>query len=77
MRHPLCNIGLFVVTLVACSEKPQLSLGEKAKYTAELIEARPGCEMYAQPLSRAITDVKIVEEAYENAKVAHCLKPDV
>ena len=50
---------------------------EKAKFTAELVEARPQCQSYIDKLIVPVVDEKFIAQVYEQARVAHCVKPDV
>ena len=77
MRSPTTVLALIAVTLVACSDKPQLTVQERAKYTAELISKDSQCRIYLQKLSPPVTDGRVIDEACRSAKAAHCLSPDV
>jgi hypothetical protein len=65
------------LALAACSQEAPLSLDERAKFTAELIAERPECAIYRQKLSGPVANRKEVDQTYEAAKTAYCLKPDV
>lgn len=75
MRPSLALICLALLT--ACSEKPQLTVAEKAKYTIELIADRDECKSYGQMLQAPVIDEKLIEQTYQAAKAAHCIKPSV
>lgn len=77
MRPCLAILCLVPVALAACSQEQPLSIGDRAKFTAELIAERPECAIYRQTLAGPVTNRKEVDQAYEAAKTAHCLKPDV
>ena len=77
MRHKFILICMIPLTLAACTEKPLLTLEEKARFTVELIADRSDCKVYKQRLAPPVTDRKLIEQTYEAAKVAHCLTPDV
>ena len=74
--HPRLMLAVSTV-LAACSGAPDLTLQEKAKFTAELVEARPRCQSYIDKLIVPVVDEKLIAQVYEEARVAHCVKPDV
>jgi hypothetical protein len=76
VRH-LALICLTPLILTACSEKPVLSVTEKARYTVELLADRPECQIFSERLLPPVTDEKLVTQTYQAAKAAHCLKPSV
>lgn len=71
----LCTC-LLVTALTACSAESPLSLADKVKATVELIAERPECAEYARKISGA-PDNRQVDQIYQSAKTAHCIKPDV
>ena len=77
MQHPVFKSLMLLTLLAACSEKATLSLEEKAKYTAELIEKTSECAVFAKRLSPPPGDSEAIRKVYEEAKAAYCIKPDV
>ena len=76
VRH--CYLScLILLALTACSEKPLLTLEEKARYTVELLSDRADCKVFGEKLVPPVTDQKLVDQTYQAAKAAHCLKPTV
>ena len=63
--------------LAACTEKSSLTIAEKTRFVSELIAERSECNAYWQKLSVPAKDNKALNDLYEEAKAAHCLKPDV
>lgn len=76
MRTPALCIALLSTILTACSGEAHLSLADKVKATSELIAERPECAEYAHKVSSA-ADTRQVDQTYQAAKSAHCIKPDV
>ncbi len=76
MRH-FCLIFLIPLALAACTEKPLLTMAEKARYTFELISERADCKVFGEKLTPPLTDEKLIDQTYQAAKAAHCLKPTV
>ncbi|MBS0355522.1 MAG: hypothetical protein JSR83_16680 [Proteobacteria bacterium] len=76
MRTPALCISLFATVLAACSGEAPLSLADKVKATSELIAERPECTEYARKIGGA-SNSKQVDQTYQAAKGAHCIKPDV
>ena len=70
-------VCLIPLTIAACSEKPSLSLEERARYTRELIDERPACKAYAEKLAPPVAEGSIIDRTYAAAKGAHCRKPAV
>lgn len=68
--------ALLALTLVACSAEPPLSLADKVKATRELLAERTECADFTKQLNTA-TDRQQVDQTYQAAKSAHCIKPDV
>ena len=77
MRKPTHKSLLLLFVLAACTQKPALSPGDRAKYTAELIDKRAECAVYSKRLSSPNNDEKTIQKVYEDAKAAYCIKPDV
>lgn len=75
--RPLYLICLLPLILTACSEKPLLTMEQKAQYTVELLADRADCKIYGQNLMPPVTDQHLVDQTYQAAKAAHCLKPSV
>ena len=67
---------LFVL-LAACSEKSSLTIEEQTRFVSELIDERVECNSYFQRLSVPAKDKQALNDLYQAAKAAHCLKPDV
>lgn len=76
MRN-LYIICLIPLGLAACSQKPLLTTEQKARYTVELLAKRSECNIYEQRLESPVTDQQLVDQTYQAAKAAHCLKPSV
>jgi hypothetical protein len=76
VRH-FCMFCLITFALSACSQKPQLTTEQKAQYTVELLASRSECKIFEQRLLPPVTDQKLVDQTYQAAKAAHCLKPSV
>lgn len=76
MRMPKLCTSLLVTALEACSAEAPLSLTDKVKATSELIAERPECAEYASKIGGA-SDNRQVDQIYQLAKTAHCIKPDV
>ena len=74
--HPRVLIVVSTV-LAACSGAPDLTLQEKARFTAELVESRSQCQSYIDKLIVPVVDEKFIAQVYEEARIAHCVKPDV
>lgn len=72
-----CLIFLTFLALAACTEKPLLTMAEKARYTFELISDRADCKIFGEKLTPPVTDEKLIDQTYQAAKAAHCLKPTV
>ena len=70
-------VCLILLGIAACSEKPSLSLEERARYTLELIDERPACKAYAEKLAPPVADGSVIDRTYAAAKGAHCPKPAV
>lgn len=70
-------VCLILLGIAACSEKPSLSLEERARYTLELIDERPACKAYAEKLAPPVADGSVIDRTYAAATGAHCLKPAV
>lgn len=66
-----------LVTLTACAEKSSLTIEDKTRFVAELIAERAECNDHWLKLSVPAKDNKALNDLYEAAKAAHCLKPDV
>lgn len=78
MGDSLCLAVLATLTtLSGCSDTTPLSVTEKARFTAELIDARHECASFAERLAVPAISESGIAETYEAAKTAHCLKPDV
>lgn len=77
MRNPIHCTCILAMALAACSAETPLSLADKVKATAELIAARPDCTEYSKKLASSTIDSKQVDQTYQAAKAAHCIKPDV
>lgn len=77
MRPPFSTICLIPLLLTACSEKSLLTLEEKARYTMELITEQPECKIFREKLLPTVTDEKLIDQTYQAAKTAHCIKPSV
>jgi len=50
---------------------------KKTRFVAELIAERVECDGYRQKLSVPAKNAKMLDDVYEAAKAAYCLKPDV
>jgi hypothetical protein len=70
-------ICLIPLGLAACSQKPLLTTEQKARYTVELLAARSECKVFEQRLLPPVTDQNLIDQTYQAAKAAHCLKPSV
>ena len=66
-----------MVLLMACTEKPTLTLEEKTRFVAELIAERGECVTFRQTLAVPAASAQALNDIYEAAKKAFCLKPDV
>lgn len=77
MNHSVTTACLIALCLAACSEKPSLSPQAKAKFRAELVDERSECAHFKQKFAAPETDGKAIEQIYEAAKAAHCLRPEV
>ena len=75
-RRWLCSFGM-LLAFAACTDKAPLTAADKARFTAELIEKRPECAVYLRALSPSVTDAAVVDKAYQDARAANCIKPDV
>lgn len=76
MRISALCLSLLATALTACSGEAPLSLADKVKATSELIAQRPECAEYARKIGSA-SDTRQVDQTYQAAKGAHCIKPDV
>jgi len=65
-----------LLALAACSDGHPLTVGEKARFTAEMISTESECADYRRQLAAAASDQDI-ERIYRAAKRAHCLHPDI
>lgn len=70
---PLC---LAALALGACSPQSGLNTTDKASVTAELISERPACAVFSHKLATS-GDARSIEETYQEARAAHCIKPHV
>lgn len=77
MPYHFTLICLMLLSIAACSDKTPLPLEEKARYTVELIDGRSDCKIYSEKLSSTTTKDQAVNDVYQAAKAAHCLKPSV
>jgi hypothetical protein len=75
-RLLVLNMGI-VIMGAGCTEPPSLTIAEKTRFVAELIAERVECDGYRQKLSVPAKNAKMLDDVYEAAKAAYCLKPDV
>lgn len=71
------SISILSLLLTACTERSSLTIAEKTRFYAELIDERSECLSFRRNFSTPARDEKVLKEFYEAAKAAHCLKPDV
>ena len=72
-----CLIFLIPLALAACTDKPLITMADKARFTEELISERADCKVFSEQLTPPLTDAKQINQIYQAAKTAHCLKPTV
>lgn len=70
-------VCLILLGIAACSEKPSLSLEERARHTLELIDERSACKALAEKLAPPVADGSVTDWEHPAASGAHCLKPAV
>lgn len=63
--------------LSACSNTAAVNIGDKTRFVAELIDPRAECQSYHSRLLVPARDLAALDGVYKEAKLAHCLKPDV
>ncbi len=77
MRAPTLCLFCTALLISACSDKPALSLEERARYQSELAETRSECMPYRDGIARATQSAQALDAAIKAAKAAHCIRPDV
>jgi hypothetical protein len=76
IRLIMMSTGMLAL-IASCTERPSLTVEEKTRFVSELIAERAECNTFRQKLSVPAKDAKALNDLYDAAKAAFCLKPDV
>jgi len=75
--RPLFSTLFVVLMFSGCAEKvAPLTVEERSRFIAELLEDAPDCHAFRKRLAAAIKGSEL-DATYEEAKKASCLKRDV
>lgn len=79
-RFGLRYLPVLVILLglaAACSDEKTLGTADKARFRAELIDPRAQCDGFRERLRAPGISEQEIAAQYEEAKRAHCLRPEV